>query len=182
VHAPLELEVFALRACFVAVGFGWYWGHVVAVCGELYFHARDVRVSVRLRSREPAESGNGERAAVHVAPTVWGSFGQFRGAMAVEVRTPFCGLRMGAYSSIRQRFVEIICVWVLCGSKKLLLCRVKAAPGVKGEAFELSSYIRACKIALIEVLWQCRCVWWKCGVLLISLFVMLSFLGGYDGS
>jgi hypothetical protein len=89
-----------------------YWGHVVAVRGELCFHARDVRVSVRPRSREPAESGNGERAAVSVAPTVWGSFVQFRGAMAVKVRTLFCGLRMGAYSSIRQQFVEIICVWV----------------------------------------------------------------------
>jgi hypothetical protein len=34
---PLELEVFAQRACCVAVGFGWDWGHAIAVCGELRF-------------------------------------------------------------------------------------------------------------------------------------------------
>jgi hypothetical protein len=37
--------------------------------------ARDVSVSDRLRSREPEESGNAERAAVSVARSVWGSFG-----------------------------------------------------------------------------------------------------------
>jgi hypothetical protein len=44
---------------------------------------------------------------------------------------------MGAYSPIRPQFVESTCVWMLFGSKRLLLCRFDTASGVKGEAYEL---------------------------------------------